>query len=83
MSLEKTLSILYDNGYDNIRVLDDGTIIATIELLYTRAVVIDLNDFGYDKRYCYSDRELATAACLALTSGDETPLAGFVATRGV
>ena len=68
-------------GYHNVRELPDGTIAATRDLLYTRALVIDLDRWGYAHRYCYEDRSLADQACLALTSGDDAPLSGFVAER--
>lgn len=80
--LAPMLAMLKDNGYKNIRVLDDGTIVGTLDLLFTRAVCIDLNEMGWGSRYCYPDRDLAVKACNAMVDGDHPPLLGYVAQRG-
>ncbi len=67
--------------HQNLRLLDDGTIVGTLDLMFTRAVVIDLDYHGYARRYCYKDRALAVKACLSLNNGDEEPLPGFIAQR--
>lgn len=72
---------LAENGYNDVRVLEDGTIVGTLELIFTRSVVIGLDRWGWERRYCYDNRELATLACLALRTGDEEPLPGFIAQR--
>lgn len=70
-----------EGGYQNVRVLEDGTIVGTLELLFTRALVIGLNRWGWERRYCYEDRILANAAVLLLDTGDDEPLPGYVAQR--
>lgn len=75
------LTWLADNGYQSLRTLEDGTIVGTLELVFTRSVVIGLDRWGWERRYCYEDRPLATLACAALQTGDDIPLSGFVAER--
>lgn len=81
-SVDELLSYLATEGYFNLRVLDDGTIIGNLDLLYTRSLVIDLDRVGWGKRYCYENRAQAVSACKAMSSGDDEPLAGYVASRG-
>lgn len=54
----------------------------THDLMYTRSLIIGLNEWGWERRYCYEDRPLANKACAALKTGDDEPLPGYVATRG-
>ena len=79
--LTPLLAFLDDNGYQDLRVLADGSIVGTVDLLFTRAVCMDLDWWGVGQRWCYEDRALARQACQALVSGNDTPLAGFVASR--
>ena len=81
---DQLIAFIIDQGcgtYASVHRLPDGTIVGTADLLYTRAVLMDLDACGYGRRYCYRDRELATRACLALQSGDDEPLPGFVSRR--
>ena len=79
--LKELLEFLTDTGYKDLRVLKDGTIVGTLDLIYTRALVIDMDRNGYTHRYCYETRSMATAACLAMQTGDDEPLPGYVAQR--
>lgn len=72
-----------DGLYKDVRMLEDGTIVGTVDLLFTRGVMIDMDMHGFDHRYCYEDRELATRAVRELKTGDDKPLAGYVAERHV
>ena len=79
--LQSLLSFLKENGYRDLRVLPDDVVVGTIDLLFTRGLVVDLDWEGWGKRYCYEDRFQATLACNALQSVDDEPLVGYVATR--
>lgn len=79
--LQSLLDFLKENGYRDLKVLSDDVIVGTIDLLFTRGLVIDLDWEGWGKRYCYEDRFQATLACNALQSGDDEPMSGYVATR--
>jgi len=83
LALAEMLEHLKDSHYKDLRVLPDGTIIGTIDLMFTRGLVVDLDWNGWGHRYCYKDRSLATVACLALQTGDDQPIPGFVAERHV
>lgn len=78
---QELLEFLQDNGYQGLRLLPDGTIIGTLELMFTRSLCVDIDRYGWAYRFCYEDRELATRACATLKSGDHAPLPGYVATR--
>lgn len=69
------------NDYQNLRLLDDGTIIGTYRLLYTHALYIGLNTWGWERRYCYPTEHLAIEACKNLVSGDTEPIKGYIASR--
>lgn len=81
MSDTEMLHFLIQNGYENLRTLEDGTIVGTINLMFTKALVVGLNWDGWEDRYCYEDRALAVRACLSIQSGDDQPLPGYVAER--
>jgi hypothetical protein len=75
------LSYLASEGYENLRTLPDGTIVGTSELMFTRAIYINLNRWSYDKRFCFEDRSLAIAELAKLNTIDDEP-SGYVARRG-
>lgn len=77
---EETLQYLLDD-YQNLRALPDGTIIGTLELITTRALLVGLDRHSWEHRYCYQDRSLADKACAAMQSGDDEPMLGYVSSR--
>lgn len=78
---KELLAFLAHNGYKNLRVLADGCIVGTLELMFTRAIFINLNRWSYEKRFCFEDRELALTELAKLQSEDDEPT-GYVARRG-
>lgn len=72
---------LLENGYYNIRFLEDGCI-ANFNFMYTTAVVLDINFGGYGGRHCYSDRALAAERCLIMQSIEDKPVKGCTAIKG-
>lgn len=66
--------------YQNVRVLEDGTIVATGELLFTRAIYIGLDRWGFEKRFCFEDRQLALSELEKLKTGNDEP-SGWIARR--
>jgi hypothetical protein len=85
MTLEEQLVAevieLGDGSYKDVHMLEDGTIICTHDLAFTRSLIVDLDRWGWGHRYCYEDRALATKACAALKTGDDKPLEGYIAER--
>ena len=61
--------------------LRDGTIIGMGELMFTRAIYIDLDLNGWGKRFCFENRDLAVVEYMKLKTGDDEPT-GYVARRG-
>lgn len=78
--VEELLEWLAEEGYRNLRVLDDGTICGTIDLMYTRALFIDLTFHGWDKRFCFKDRLRAELELKLLKTIDDEPT-GYVTKR--
>lgn len=68
------------NNYLNLKRLPDGTFIAKLDLLFTRAIVIDLDMCGYHKRFCFEDRSLADTEFEKILTGDDEPV-GYIAKR--
>lgn len=66
--------------YIDVRVLDDGTIAALGDLIYTRAIYMNCDATGYSYRFCFDERELATKRFAELKTVDDEP-AGYIARR--
>jgi hypothetical protein len=66
--------------YLQVKELPDGTIAALGELYSTRAILLGVNQVGFESRFCFEDRELATAQFELLQSEDDIPV-GWVARR--
>lgn len=77
---EDLLEFLTSEGYKHARVLEDGTVVACSELLYTRALYVGLTYTGWDKRYCFEDRERAVVELAKLKDQDSVP-EGWIAQR--
>lgn len=78
--VEELLEWLAEEGYRNLRVLDDGTICGTIDLMYIRALFIDLTFHGWEKRFDFKDRLRAELELKNLKSAKDEPT-GFIAKR--
>jgi hypothetical protein len=83
VEFKKFLSFLEENKYKDVKVLDNGTVIGTIDLMFTRGLCVGLNWDGWESRYCYEDRELASRAASEMVSDDHPPLPGYIAQRGL
>ena len=81
MNEDEFTRFLTENGYFNIRNINNGTI-ALLKLVFTTALVIGLDMYGYERRYCYEDPILALRAVNAMQDIDDEPLTGYVAKRG-
>lgn len=81
MTSDKLAKHLIENeGYLNARVLPDGTVAAVLDLMFTRAIVLDCNMTGYGNRFCFKDKALADQRFSELVSDEDVP-EGFVARR--
>ena len=70
------------DDYQNLRKLEDGTVVGTIELMFTRAICIGLNPIGWEKRFCFENRSLALSELAKLTTSEDEP-DGYIARRGL
>ena len=79
--LLKRIKELGGGSYSLLAYLMDGTIIGVGDLMFTRAIYIDLDLNGWGKRFCCEDRDLAVEEFMKLKTGDDEPT-GWVARRG-
>ncbi|UKL15027.1 hypothetical protein hairong_123 [Pseudomonas phage hairong] len=66
--------------YDRIRTLEDGTVVAMRELMFTRAIFFDCDLTGFHKRFCFNNAALADAEFDRLVDIDSEPV-GWIARR--
>lgn len=60
----------------------DGKVIALREFLFTVAIMVGLDEFGYETRFCYgSEAQAANAMMNWVISGDEKP-SGYIKQKG-
>jgi hypothetical protein len=67
--------------YQDVAYLRDGTIIGIGDLMFTRAIYIDLDLNGWGKRFCFEDKDRAVEEYAKLQTGDDEPT-GWIARRG-
>lgn len=68
------------NNYVKWRQLDDGTYVAMIRLMFTMAIVMDVDVCGYHSRFCFDNVELAYSEFDRLEDRDSEPV-GWIARR--
>jgi hypothetical protein len=66
------IEFLNENGYTNIKAMQDGTCCAIQRQLYTAAIVVGLDRGGYKRRYCY-ERECDAREALMQWAGAGDP----------
>lgn len=71
---------LLRSGYTDLRVLQ-GQVCAVKQFNFTTAVVVGLDDVGYQRRYCYEHRVDAEAALVAW-DGLEHPSGPWIKCKG-
>lgn len=69
-------------NYAEVRRLPDGSYAGLNRLLYTTAIFLDLDAWGYGRRFCFESDTTARERFAALQSADDEP-AGYVAKRGL
>lgn len=75
------IAYLEREGYQNLRVLEDGSIVGTMELMYTRAIFMGMTRHGWEKRFCYANKALALTELAKLKTEEDVPT-GYIARRG-
>jgi hypothetical protein len=67
-------------SYLELRLLDDGTIVGIGPLIFTTAIYIDMDVYGWGRRYCFDSHAKAVEQYRLLQTGDDAPV-GFIASR--
>lgn len=68
------------NRFIKWRLLEDGTYVAMIQLMFTIAIVMDVDAAGYASRFCFDDTARAYLEFDKLVSGEDEPT-GWIARR--
>lgn len=68
------------SAYLDVKTLSDGSIAALGDLMFTRAIFLGCDAFGWSRRYCFEDRERANHEYELLTSQEDVPT-GWIARR--
>lgn len=81
MTDAELLKDIQDMGaYREVRLLEDGSIVAIGDLMFTRAIYMDVDRIGWGRRFCFEDRALADTEFQRITDGDQEPT-GWIARR--
>jgi hypothetical protein len=81
MKPEELLPKIKEMGnYLDVRMLEDESIVAIGDLMFTRAVYMDVDLLGWGRRFCFEDRTLAIVEFVKLQNGDQEPQ-GWIARR--
>lgn len=78
---EELLKLLAQDGYENLRILSDGTVVGTNRLMFTIAIYVGLTTVSWKKRFCFKNYELAYNELDKLTCSTDEP-DGYVARDG-
>lgn len=76
MSEEELMLYLYKQGYNFLREVPDNGICGLYRMLFTTALVVDMDWSGYSHRFCYETREEALNALKGWT-GEGDPV-GYI-----
>lgn len=66
--------------YREVRMLEDGCIVGIGDLMFTRAIYMDMSPSGFGRRFCFEDRALADEQFKQLNNEDQEPV-GWIARR--
>lgn len=78
--LLKQIKKMGGDAYEDLRILEDGTIIGIGNLMFTRAIYMDMNTLSWGRRFCFKNAEIANAEYKKITTGDDEP-EGWIARR--
>ena len=62
------------------RLLEDGSVAAILPLMFTTSIVLGLNPYGYEYRFCFKHADDAIAQLTLLKTMEDIPT-GFIAHR--
>lgn len=64
-------------GYFNVVTLPNGELAALFRFIFTVAIITEMNDYGYNKRWCYEELVDAQQNLLDMASGKITEPVGW------
>ena len=73
-------SFLRENRYVAARTLEDGTVAALMQMIYTTAICTNIDWCGYGNRFCFESEERALSELQKLAACDDEP-EGWIAKR--
>ena len=76
MSEEDLKEYLYEQGYRFMREVPDQGLCGLFTMLFTTALVVDLEESGYSHRFCY-ETPLEALSALKSWTGEGDPL-GYI-----
>ena len=71
--LETLVAKLNAQGYKHVLKLPGGMLAAVHDQLFTTGLVVGLDSFGYQRRYCYEKRQDAVDALMAWDGQGDPP----------
>lgn len=60
-------------GYELARQLEDGAWVAIAPMIYTTAILVDIDPLAYDHRFCFERRADAEREILLMKNVDDEP----------
>lgn len=81
MTDQQLLDYLSQEGYTDLRVLEDGSIVGVLKMLYTYGTVVDLDKYGSAGRVCWPTYEQAAHFARTMKTIDEMPPPGYTALK--
>lgn len=64
-------------GYEQARQLSDGAWVAICPMMYTTAIIVDVQPLNYDHRYCFARRADAEREIARMNTIDDEPV-GYI-----
>lgn len=80
MNNELTVEFFESEGYFDVRELPDGTFIGKVQLMFTTAICMGLDRYGWEKRFCFDNMQVLKEQYALIKSGDDEPT-GYIARR--
>ena len=73
---------LAEQGYENLRQLEDGRIIGTMPMLFTIGLFYGLREYDHDGRYCYPQSTNDVYEAVKSWTGEGDPSGEWIKHKG-
>lgn len=74
---EEEIIRLGEGTYSDPKLLDDGAWCCLGQMIYTTALIVDVERYGYGHRFCFHDRAAAKRALDQMKTSDDEPV-GYI-----